>query len=160
MASSYENEERCAEASETLRTAIEVASSSQDRTMLLCRMAKARAASGGADDEVSALYHAALDQDPACLVAVVALEEIARAANDQVQLVRLLETRAELKTDEGKRKALLSEIASLYVGPLAAPYRAVGPLERLLSLSPGDLASTRSCAIGPCLRHCCPCGGA
>jgi tetratricopeptide (TPR) repeat protein len=80
-----------------------------------------------------------LDQDPTCLVAVVALEELARAANNPGQVVKLLEVREGFEPDEGKRKALLSEIASLYAGPLAAPDKSVAPLERLLSLSPGDV---------------------
>jgi tetratricopeptide (TPR) repeat protein len=135
----HEGEERWAEASEALKKAAEVASSPEDRAMLLCRMAKVRAAIGTPADEVSALYHSALDQDPTCLVAVLALEEMARAANDPGQLVKLLGAREGLERDEGKRKSLLSEIASLYAGPLAAPDQAVGSLERLLSLSPADL---------------------
>ena len=123
-----------------MQKATEVASSPQERAMLLYRMAKVRAASGAAADQVSALYHSALDQDPTCLAAVVALEEMARAANSPGQLVKLLEAREGLETDEGKRKALLSEIASLYVGALAAPEQAVAALERLLSLSSGDVA--------------------
>jgi len=134
----YEGEERWEEASEALRKAAEVASSSQDRAMLLCRMAKVRAATGSAAAEVSAIYHSALDQDPSCMVAVLALEEMARAANNPGQLVKLLEAREGIERDEGKRKALLSEIASLYAGPLAAPDQAVEPLERLLGMSPGD----------------------
>ncbi len=140
VAQIYESEERWTEAGEALQKATELASSPQDRAMLLCRMAKVRAASVAPADEVSALYHSALDQDPTCLGAVVALEEMARAANDQGQLVKLLEAREGIETDEGKRKALLSEIASLYVGPLAAPEQGVAALERLLSLSPGDVA--------------------
>jgi len=135
----YESEERWDEASETLKQAAEVASSSQDRAMLLCRMARVRAATGTAVDEVSALYHSALDQDPTCMVAVLALEEMARAANNPGQLVQVLEARESLEGDQGKRKTLLSEIASLCSGPLARPDQAVGPLERLLSLSPEDV---------------------
>jgi tetratricopeptide (TPR) repeat protein len=140
VAQIHESEERWAEAGEVLQKATEVAASPQERAMLLCRMAKVRAASGTALDQVSALYHSALDQDPTCLVAVVALEEMARVAGDQGQLVKLLEAREGLETDQGKRKALLSEIASLYAGALAAPEQAVAALERLLSLSSGDVA--------------------
>ena len=138
VAQIHESEERWSEASDALKKAIELAALPKERAALLCRMAKARAAEGAAADEVSALYHSALDQDPTCLGAAVALEELARAANDQGRLVKLLEAREGLETDDGKRKALLSEIASLYAGPLAVPDRAVGALERLASLSPGD----------------------
>ena len=141
VAQIHESEERWAEAGETLQKATEVAASPQDRAMLLCRMAKVRGASGAAADEVSALYHSALDQDPTCMVAVLALEEMARMTGDQGQLVKLLEAREGLETDEGKRKALLSEIASLYAGALAAPEQAVAALERLLSLSPEDVTA-------------------
>jgi tetratricopeptide (TPR) repeat protein len=140
VAQIHESEERWAEANQALQKAAEAASSPQDRAMLLCRMAKVRAATGTPAAEVSALYHSALDQDPTCLVAVLALEELARAANNPGQLVKLLEAREGLERDEGKSKALLSEIASLYAGPLAAPDQAVGALERLLNLSPGDVA--------------------
>ena len=140
VAQIHESEERWAEANQALQEAAKAASSPQDRAMLLCRMAKVRAATGTPAAEVSALYHAALDQDPTCLVAVLALEDMARAANNPGQLVKLLEAREGLERDEGKSKALLSEIASLYAGPLAAPDQAVGALERLLNLSPGDVA--------------------
>ncbi|HJX53704.1 MAG TPA: hypothetical protein VJ801_13135 [Polyangia bacterium] len=139
VAQIHESDERWDEASDALKKAAEVAASPQDRAMLLCRMAKVRAATGTSADEVSALYHSALDQDPTCLVAVVALEEMARAANNPGQVVKLLEAREGLEPDRGKRKALLSEIASLYAGPLAVPDQAVSPLERLLSLSPEDV---------------------
>ena len=140
VAQIHESEERWGEANQALQKAAEAASSPQDRAMLLCRMAKVRAATGTPAAEVSALYHSALDQDPTCLVAVLALEEMARAANNPGQLVKLLEAREGLERDQGKSKALLSEIASLYAGPLAAPDQAVGVLERLLNLSPGDVA--------------------
>ena len=140
VAQIHESEERWAEANQALQEAAKAASSPQDRAMLLCRMAKVRAATGTPAAEVSALYHSALDQDPTCLVAVLALEDMARAANNPGQLVKLLEAREGLERDEGKSKALLSEIASLYAGPLAAPDQAVGALERLLNLSPGDVA--------------------
>ena len=94
---------------------------------------------GNACRQVSALYHSALDQDPTCLIAVMALEGMAREANESAHLVKLLEAREGLERDEAKRKALLAEIASLYAGPLARADQAVGPLERLLSLSPGDV---------------------
>jgi tetratricopeptide (TPR) repeat protein len=139
VAQIHETDERWDEAAEALKQATEIASSSQDRAMLLCRMAKVRAATGTAADEVSALYHSALDQDPTCLVAVMALEEMARATNDPGQLVQVLEAREGLEGDAGKRKALLSEIASLYAWSLARPDQAVGPLGRLLSLSPEDV---------------------
>jgi tetratricopeptide (TPR) repeat protein len=103
-------------------------------------MAKVRAATGAPAGEVSALYHSALDQDSGCLAAALALEQMARAANDPRQLATLLETREPLEPDEGKRKTLLAEMAALFAGPLAAPERAIGPLERLLKLSPGDVA--------------------
>jgi tetratricopeptide (TPR) repeat protein len=139
VAQIHETDERWDEAAEALKQATELASSSQDRATLLCRMARVRNATGAAADEVSALYHSALDQDPACLAAVMALEEMARAANDPAQLVQVLEAREALEGDAGKRKALLSEMASLYAGPLARPDQAVGPLGRLLSLSPEDV---------------------
>jgi len=139
VAKIHESEERWPEASDALKKATEAASVPQERAALLCRMAKVRAADGAPTDEIAALYHSALDQDPTCLGAVVALEELARAANDSGQLVKLLEAREGLETDEGKRKALLAEIASLYLGPSAAPDRAVGALERLLALSPADV---------------------
>jgi Flp pilus assembly protein TadD len=55
--------------------------------------------------------------------------------------VKLLETREPLERDEGKRKALLAEIAGLYAGPLAAPDQAIAPLERLVKLAPQDGAA-------------------
>ena len=138
MAQIYENEERWDEAGEALQKAAEVAASAGDKATLLCRMAKVRAATGAPATDVSALYHSALDHDPTCLTAVLALETMARAAKDWAQLAKLLETREPLERDEAKRKALLAEVAGLYAGPLAAPDQAIAPLERLVKLAPQD----------------------
>ncbi len=139
VAQLHENEERWSEAAEALQRAAEVASSPSDRATLLCRMAKVRAATGTSADEVAALYHSALDHDPHCMPAILALEALARAANNPKELVRLLETREPNEADPARRKAVLSEIATLYAGVLASPDLAIAPLERLLKLAPEDL---------------------
>jgi tetratricopeptide (TPR) repeat protein len=88
---------------------------------------------------VAVLYQGALAHDPTWLPAVTALEALARKSGDHAELVTLLRTRLELEQDEAKQKAILFEVASLYLGPLDKPGEAVGPLERLVKLSPDDL---------------------
>jgi tetratricopeptide (TPR) repeat protein len=140
VAQIHENDERWAEAAEALQHAAEVASTPGDKATILCRMAKVRAATGVPADQIAVLYHSALDHDPHCSAAIMALEEMARAANNPRLLVKLLETREAIETDLARRKAVLSEMAALYSGALAAPELAVPPLERLLRLAPEDLA--------------------
>jgi tetratricopeptide (TPR) repeat protein len=74
------------------------------------------------------------------LPAVVALEALARKTGDHAQLVVQLLARLALEKDPAKRKSILSEVASLYLGPLGKPGEAVAPLEQLVKLCPGDLA--------------------
>jgi tetratricopeptide (TPR) repeat protein len=136
----HQGAERWQEASEALEKAGAAASSPQDKADVVCRRASIRAATGGKPEDVAALYQVALAHDPKWLPAIAALEAIVRQTNNHGQLVVLLLARLDLEADEGKQKALLSEIAALYLGPLGMPGEAVAPLDRLAKLSPADLA--------------------
>jgi tetratricopeptide (TPR) repeat protein len=131
--------ERWQEASDALEKAGAAASSAQDKADVVCRRASIRAATGAKPEDVAALYQVALAHDPKWLPAITAFEAIVRQTNNPGQLVVLLVARLDLEADQGKQKALLSEIASLYLGPLGMPDEAVAPLDRLAKLSPTDL---------------------
>jgi tetratricopeptide (TPR) repeat protein len=98
------------------------------------------------------LYEVALTNDPACLTAITALEGIARKTVNHKLLVAQLLARLSLEKDESKQKAILSEVASLYLGPLGKPGEAVASIERLAKMSPGDLSVQES--LGRALIAC------
>lgn len=136
----HEGREAWDEASAMLERAAVAATSPQDKADVLCRRAAISAASGANPDEVVALYREAMHSDPHCLPAIVALEGLARKRGDDADLVEQLSARLALEQDESKQKGLLSEIATLYLGPLAKPALAVTPLARLAKLVPSDVA--------------------
>jgi tetratricopeptide (TPR) repeat protein len=140
----HESEERWSEASEALDRAATLATAPKDRAELMCRRAKIQAATGAAPEQVESLYQAALDNDASCLPAMQALQESARASGNNARLVHWLEVQEPLANGEDRRKALLSEIAALYLGPLGKPADAVAPLEKLVKLPPADVASQES----------------
>jgi tetratricopeptide (TPR) repeat protein len=140
MARIHESRERRDEAKRALEQAAEAATTPQDKADVFCRRAAVCAATGANAEEIAALYRLALANEPTWLPAVVALEGLARKAGDHGQLVVQLRARLELEPDEGKQKAILAEVASLYLGPLGQPGEAVAPLERLAKLSPADLS--------------------
>ena len=136
----HENQERWQEASEALQRAAEAANAPQDRADVLCRRAAVQAATGTKLDDLVGLYEVALANDPTWLPAITALEGIARKTGNNHQLVAQLLARLGLEKDEAKQKAVLSEIALLYLGPLGKPGEAIAPLERLAKMSPSDLS--------------------
>jgi golgin subfamily B member 1 len=148
----HENRERWQDASQALERAAVVATSPQDKAEVLCRRAAIQAATGAKPDELVALYEVALSNYPACLPAITALEGLARKTANHKLLVAQLLARLDLETDAGKQKAILSEVASLYLGPLGKPAEAVAPLERLAKMSPGDLSVQES--LGRALIAC------
>ena len=140
----HESKERWQEASAALEKASEAANTPRDKADVFCRRAAVRAATGSKAEDVAALYRVALANDPTCLPAVVALEALARKTGDNAQLVAQLRARLELEKDEAKQKAILSEVASLFLGPLGKPGESVAPLERLAKMAPADLSVQES----------------
>jgi tetratricopeptide (TPR) repeat protein len=136
----HESKERWSEANQALEKASEAATSPQDKADVYCRRAAVRAATGSSPDDVAAFYRIALANDPTYLPAVMALETLARQTGDNGQLVAQLRARLELEPDGARQKTILSEMASLFLGPLAKPGEAVAPLERLAKLAPADLS--------------------
>ena len=136
----HENQERWSEASQALEKAAEAATTSQDLADVLCRRATIAAAIGAKPDDLVALYEAALSNDPTWLPAITALEALARKSGNHMQLVAQLLSRLGLERDAAKQKAILFEVASLYLGPIGKPGEAIAPLERLAKLAPGDLS--------------------
>jgi tetratricopeptide (TPR) repeat protein len=136
----HEGKEAWREAAAALEKAGEAASTAQDKAEVFCRRAVILAAIGGKADDVATLYKVALGHVPTWLPAIVALEGLARKTGDNAQLVKHLLARSDVDKDEAKQKAILSEVATLYMGPLASPADAVAPLEKLARLSPTDLA--------------------
>jgi|GEM_PF-1515908 len=139
MARIHETKERWSEAQEALEKASEAAATPQDKAEVFCRRAGVRAATGAKPEDVAALYRVALSNDPTWLPAVLELEALARKTGDNAQLVAQLRARLDLEKDEGKLKAILSELAQLFLGPLGNPSEAVAPLERLAQMAPDDL---------------------
>jgi tetratricopeptide (TPR) repeat protein len=136
----HENRESWQEASAALEKAAAVAATPQDKADVFCRRAGVLAATGGAEDQVAALFQVALSHAPDWLPAIQALEAMARKANNDRELVRYLLARLPLEVEEAKQKSILAEVAALYLGSLASPAEAVAPLERLAKLAPSDLA--------------------
>jgi tetratricopeptide (TPR) repeat protein len=136
----YENQERWQEASASLQKAAEAATLPQDRADVLCRRATIQAATGAKPEELVGLYEVALANDPTWIPAIVALEAMARKAGNNQQLVAQLSARLGLEKDAAKQKAILTEVASLYLGPLGKPGEAIAPLERLAKIAPSDLS--------------------
>jgi tetratricopeptide (TPR) repeat protein len=136
----YENQERWQEASASLQKAAEAATQPQDRADVLCRRAAIQSATGAKPEELVGLYEVALANDPTWIPAIVALEAIARKAGNNQQLVAQLSARLGLEKDAAKQKAILTEVASVYLGPLGKPGEAIAPLERLAKIAPSDLS--------------------
>jgi len=130
--------------SAALEQASRAATTAQDKAEVFCRRAAVRAATGASPDEVATLYRSALASEPTWLPAVTALEALARQTGDHAQLVEHLRVRLDLERDAGKQKSILAEVAAIYLGPLAKPAEAVGPLERLARLAPADLSVQES----------------
>ncbi len=140
----HENRENWQEASQALEKAAKAASSPRDKADVLCRRAAILAATGAKPEELVAMYQAAVSNDPTWLPAIAALEALARKTTNHALLVAQLLARLELEKDEAKQKTILSEVASLYLGPLGKPGEAVAPIERLAKMSPGDLSVEES----------------
>ena len=140
----HESKERWDEASAVLEQASRAAATAQDKAEVFCRRAAVRTATGASPDEVAPLYRSALASEPTWLPAVTALEALARTTGDHAQLVEHLRVRLDLERDQGKQKSILAEVAAIYLGPLAKPAEAVGPLERLAKLAPADLSVQES----------------
>jgi tetratricopeptide (TPR) repeat protein len=136
----HENQERWQEASEALSKAALAATTGHDRADVFCRRATIAAAIGAKSEDLVALYESALAYDRAWLPAITALEGIARKTGNHTQLVAQLMARLDLEKDEAKQKSILSEVASLYMGPLGKPSEAVPAFERLAKMAPGDLS--------------------
>jgi tetratricopeptide (TPR) repeat protein len=136
----HESRQEWEQASAALERAAGAATTPQDKADVLCRRATILAANEGSADDLTALYQEALANDSKWLPAITALEDIARKTGNHAQLVVQLTARLDLEKDEAKQKTLLSEIATLYLGPLGKAHLAVPPLERLAKLLPNDSA--------------------
>jgi tetratricopeptide (TPR) repeat protein len=136
LARIHESAERWADA----RAALEKASagaSGKESAEVHYRMGRVLAAEDGPHEEIEAHYLAALESDPTHPEALEALEGLARNAGNHSQLVQILELRERVASDETVRRALLSEIAALYIS-LGQPADAVAPLQRLSDQGPSD----------------------
>jgi tetratricopeptide (TPR) repeat protein len=134
----YEKAGRLREAAELLEKAAAAAGTAHERAEVHFRRSRVLEAEGGSPEAVEASLRAALEAEPAHAESLRASEARARKAGDNALLVSLLETRA-LAASPADRKALLSEIAALYRGPVFAPDRAVAALTELAAASPNDV---------------------
>ncbi len=144
LARLHEAAERWDEAGQALERAAAAATSGRDAAEIHYRNAqilKARAASDDAQpsSEVEALLLRALDNDQTHRPTLVALEKMARDANEPDRLVQLLQLQLDISEDDGERKKLLGEIAALYKGPIRHPSQAVMYLELLTKLAPDEI---------------------
>lgn len=90
------------------------------------------------DQRAETRYQTVLDLENDNQDALQALERIYRLRNDATLLAEMLLRRAALELDSGKRKALLSEAAALYQGPLADEFKAVEAWKKILELDETD----------------------
>jgi tetratricopeptide (TPR) repeat protein len=134
----YERLGRPAEAAATLEKAAAVVATNAERAEVHFRRSRVLEAEGAPDADIEGSLRASLEADPTYGEALRAAEARARKAGDSQRLVELLETRLRATTGND-RNALLSEIATIYRGPLAAPDRAVAPLSELAVASPNDV---------------------
>ena len=137
LAALYEQDEKWGEAAAALEKAAKATATNRDRAEVHFRRSRVLAAQGASDIEVEAAMRAALDADADHPGAARAAEERARKQGDSARLVKLLEQRLKNAPAED-RKALLTEVAALYRGPLSAPDRAVSALTELAAQEPGD----------------------
>jgi golgin subfamily B member 1 len=137
LAALHEQDEHWGEAAAVLERAAKATGTPRDRAEVHFRRSRVLAAQGASDTEVESALRAALDADPDHPEAARSGEERARKQGDSARLVKLLEQRLK-HTPAGERKALLTEIASLYRGPLAAPDRAISALTELAAQDSGD----------------------
>jgi tetratricopeptide (TPR) repeat protein len=147
MARIHEAAERWDEAGAALKRAAAAATSGAEAAEIHYRSAQILRAKESPPEEIEALLLRALDSSPAHVPTLEALEAIARAAKDHERLVQLLELRLVTTTaqDQDAQRKLLAEIAPLYKamgrGAMALPI-----LERLVALSPGEIAGREELA--------------
>jgi tetratricopeptide (TPR) repeat protein len=134
----YEKAGRLRDAADLLEKAAGVAGNAHERAEVHFRRSRVLEAEGAPSDDVEASLRAALEAEPGHAESLRASEARARKAGDNALLVTLLETRA-LSANPADRKALLTEIAALYRGPVFAPDRAVTALTELAAGSPNDV---------------------
>jgi tetratricopeptide (TPR) repeat protein len=137
LAAVHERAEAWGEAAQALEQAAAVSQSAHDRAEVHFRRSRVLEAQGASDDQVEASLRSALEAEPSHVEALKAAEARARKQNDHTHLVQLLEARAAVAASPD-RKPLLAEIATLYMGPLAAPDRAVTALTELSQQEPTD----------------------
>lgn len=138
LADIEEREDHKDEALEILNKASGAVGSGKEAADIEFRMARLLGDKGASDEEVEARLLAAIERDPQHVEALTALEGRARRAGNHGRLVQLLELRERIAGPEAKR-ALLTEIAALYSGPLDEPVGAVDSLRALVALAPDDL---------------------
>lgn len=90
------------------------------------------------DQRAETRYQTVLDLENDNQDALQALERIYRQRNDSTLLAEMLLRRAQLELASDKRKALLSEAAALYQGPLADEFKAVEAWKKILELDEQD----------------------
>ncbi|MBC8131773.1 MAG: tetratricopeptide repeat protein, partial [Deltaproteobacteria bacterium] len=146
LARIHEAAERWEDATAMLERAAGAVSNGPQAAEIHFRTAQIRRAQGGTDEEVDAIYIKALEADSTHKPSLLALETLARAAEDNARLVQLLELRLDSTVDPTERRGLLTEIAGLYRDVLANVGSAVPYLEQLAVLAPDDVAVAESLA--------------
>ncbi len=143
LARIHEAAERWSEARGALDQASALVAHGPEAAEIHYRLGRIAGARAGAGDEAEAQYLAALECDPGHAGALGAVEDLARTAGNNEHLVQVLERRAQTAVDEGLRKTLLTEIASLHTA-LGRPAQAVPAFEQLAKMAPADLALQES----------------
>jgi tetratricopeptide (TPR) repeat protein len=144
MAKIHEAREAWDDAVAVLDRAAVAASSDAETAEIRFRMGKLVRAKGEHPEGAEAHFLAVIAIDAGHAGTLAELESLARASQDQDRLVQVLELRERIATDDAGRRALLTEIAQLYSGPLGDAAAALAPLERLAGLAPTDLAVQES----------------
>jgi tetratricopeptide (TPR) repeat protein len=139
LARLHERSERWDDAAAVLERAAQSAGTPAETAEIQFRTAEALRRKEADPTEIERALLRALDADPTHRPTLDALEELARASSDHERLVQLLELGLETATTDDERKKRLSEIATLYAGPLAQPSAALPALERLVALDPREI---------------------
>lgn len=90
------------------------------------------------DQRAETRYQTVLDLEGDNHEALAALERIYRQRGDSTLLAEMLLRRASLEETTASRKALLTEAAGLYQGPLADEFKAVEAWKKILELDETD----------------------
>ncbi len=140
LARIHEAAERWEDAAAMLERAAGAVSSGAQAAEIHFRTAEVRRALGATGDELDAIYIRALEADQTHKPSLLALEGLARAAEDNERLVQLMDLRLQSTSDATEQRVLLSQIAAMFRDVFRDVAATVPYLEQLAALAPDDVS--------------------